>query len=56
MRQRIVVGVSMAALLVSSVLAADALKSGPQAGDDIPGPFHGLNINGKQAGKTNCQV
>jgi len=35
------------------VFAAD-LKSGPQSGDRVPGPFHPLNINGEYAGKKNC--
>ncbi len=30
------------------------LKSGPQAGEKVPGPFHPLNINGESAGKKNC--
>jgi D-aminopeptidase len=34
-------------------LAAD-LKSGPQAGEKVPGPFHPLNINGEDAGKNAC--
>jgi hypothetical protein len=33
--------------------AAD-LKSGPQAGDQVPGPFHPLNVNGEDAGKKAC--
>ena len=57
MKHRIVVGASLAvALLVSGALADGALKSGPQPGDDVPGPFHVLNCNGSDAGKTNCQV
>jgi hypothetical protein len=40
---------------VGGVIAADAVvKSGPQVGEKIPGPFHPLNINGDQAGKKNC--
>ncbi len=35
------------------VFAAD-LKSGPQAGEKVPGPFHPLNVNGEYAGKKNC--
>jgi hypothetical protein len=35
------------------VVAAD-LKSGPQAGQKVPGPFHPLNINGEDAGKKAC--
>jgi hypothetical protein len=34
--------------------AADAVKSGPQVGDNVPGPFHPLNINGSKAGEKNC--
>jgi hypothetical protein len=39
--------------LGSVVLAAD-FKSGPQAGEKVPGPFHPLNINGESAGKKAC--
>src|SRR5262245_23319266 len=35
------------------VVAAD-IKSGPQAGEKVPGPFHPLNINGESAGKKAC--
>jgi hypothetical protein len=30
------------------------LKSGPQAGEKLAGPFHPLNCNGEEAGKKNC--
>lgn len=30
------------------------IKSGPQPGEKLAGPFHPLNINGEQAGKKNC--
>jgi hypothetical protein len=43
-------------LAFGSTVAADALKSGPQVGDDVPGPFNVMNCNGSQAGKSNCQV
>jgi hypothetical protein len=57
MRNRIAVGASLAiVLLAGSVIAADALKSGPQAGEQIPGPFHPLNVNGRNAGQKACQV
>jgi hypothetical protein len=57
MNHRIAVGASLAvALLVSSVLAADSLQSGPQVGQKIPGAFHPLNLNGPQAGTKACQV
>lgn len=39
--------------LGSVVFAAD-FKSGPQAGEKVPGPFHPLNINGDSAGKKAC--
>jgi len=32
------------------------MKSGPQAGEMIPGPFHYLNINGAHAGNPHCLV
>ncbi len=43
-----------AAALVTGVYAGGALKSGPQAGQDVPGPFHPLNVTGKDAGKKAC--
>ncbi len=42
------------ALVASTALAAETLKSGPQVGEDVPGPFHPLNINGAKAGQKNC--
>lgn len=43
-------------LAIGAASAADdtALKSGPQVGKDVPGPFHPLNINGSEAGKKHC--
>lgn len=32
------------------------LKSGPEVGKNIPGPFHPLNINGSKAGEKACLV
>jgi len=50
---------SVAALMVATVAgvayAAD-LKSGPQTGENIPGPFHPMNITGPDAGKAVCLV
>jgi hypothetical protein len=46
----LVVGV---AALGGVALAAD-LKSGPQVGEDVPGPFHPFNVNGEDAGKKAC--
>ena len=37
--------------LVGGIQAADDVKSGPQVGKDVPGPFHPLNVNGPNAGE-----
>src|SRR5258708_19246701 len=42
-----------AGLIVSGLQAA-GIKSGPQVGEKVPGPFHPLNINGEKAGEKNC--
>ena len=34
--------------------AGGALKSGPQIGVEVPGPFHPLNVTGEHAGKKAC--
>jgi hypothetical protein len=34
--------------------ATASVKSGPQVGEELAGPFHPLNVNGKKAGKKNC--
>jgi hypothetical protein len=44
---------AVVAVLGGAVVAAD-IKSGPQAGQTVPGPFHPLNINGEDAGKKAC--
>ena len=44
-------------ILVSGMVAGDdakAIKSGPQAGQRVPGPFHPENITGEYAGKKHC--
>jgi hypothetical protein len=46
-----------AAVLVAAVSGfgfAAEIKSGPQSGEKVPGPFTPLNINGESAGKKNC--
>jgi hypothetical protein len=45
--------VAIAALVGGVVIAAD-LKSGPQAGDKVPGAFHPYNVNGEAAGRNAC--
>lgn len=50
-----IAGLSLAAaLMAGAVFAADALRSGPQVNEDVPGPFHPLNVTGTAAGKKNC--
>src|SRR5437879_5242718 len=36
--------------------AAEELKSGPQPGESIPGPFHYFNVNGPHASHPHCLV
>jgi hypothetical protein len=36
--------------------AAEELKSGPQPGESIPGPFHYFNVNGPHANHPHCLV
>jgi len=43
-------------LVVGAGVAGGALKSGPQTGERIPGPFHPLNVTGAAAGKKHCLV
>jgi hypothetical protein len=42
-------------VLAGGICAADAIKSGPQVGENVPGPFEPLNINGAHAGEKFCQ-
>ncbi|CAN5379603.1 hypothetical protein BH11PLA2_BH11PLA2_44920 [soil metagenome] len=45
---------TVAVMAVAGFAVAAELKSGPQAGDKLPGPFHPLNANGENAGKKAC--
>ncbi|HLN30451.1 MAG TPA: hypothetical protein VK395_22095 [Gemmataceae bacterium] len=57
MNQRIAIRASLALVLLGgSLWAAERLKSGPQTGEQIPGPFHPLNVTGDSAGSKACQV
>jgi hypothetical protein len=57
MKRRLVVGACAVAMLaMSGMVIAQSLESGPQTGKRIPGPFHPLNVTGKQAGKKHCLV
>jgi hypothetical protein len=49
-----VVAILALGLMVGSGLAGDSLKSGPQVGKKVPGPFHPLNVTGDQAGQKFC--
>lgn len=43
-----------AAVWVALPALAAELKSGPQVGEKVPGPFHPLNVTGPEAGKKHC--
>src|SRR5262245_14352402 len=45
---------SLALVVASGLALAAGIKSGPQEGEKVPGPFHPLNINGENAGKKHC--
>jgi hypothetical protein len=48
---------SLALVLASGLVLAEdkaPLKSGPQPGEELAGPFHPLNVTGAKAGKKNC--
>jgi hypothetical protein len=51
---RIAGGLLACGLLVGTALAADSIKSGPQAGEKLAGPFHPLNINGPTPNEKQC--
>jgi len=57
MKPRIAVGGFLAvAVLASTVIAADAVKSGPQPGDTVRTPFNVTNVTGKYAPEKLCLV
>jgi hypothetical protein len=43
-----------AVAVIVSVATAGDLKSGPQVGERVPGPFHPLNCTGENAGEKFC--
>jgi hypothetical protein len=53
MVRKTIAGIAAVALVVGFAYAAE-LKSGPQTGEKVPGPFHPLNINGEKAGEKQC--
>ena len=57
MKHRFILGAIVVTAMASAcAVAGDALKSGPQVGKNIPGPFHPLNVTGSKAGEKNCLV
>ena len=46
--------VGVMALVSTSQGQGTQIKSGPQAGEKLAGPFHPLNCNGESSGKKNC--
>ena len=42
------------ALVVGLALAGENVKSGPQVGEKVPGPFHPMNVTGESAGEKAC--
>lgn len=57
MRNRMAAGViTFAALAFAGATAGESLKSGPQKGQNLAGPFHPLNVTGKMEGKKHCLV
>jgi hypothetical protein len=51
------VSLSLAFAMVAGTVGAEqaaTVKSGPQVGEELAGPFHPLNCNGKAAGKKHC--
>jgi hypothetical protein len=41
-------------VVLGGVVVAAEIKSGPQNGEKVPGPFHPLNVTGEDAGKKAC--
>ena len=57
MNRRLFVGAfALTAMAMAMAVAGEGLKSGPQTGTSIPGPFHPTNLTGAQAGKKHCLV
>jgi hypothetical protein len=45
---------AVAAIALSLPVSAGELKSGPQAGEKVPGPFHPVNVTGAHKGEKFC--
>lgn len=53
-KMRFVAAAVALALAFGGLVAAEKVKSGPQVGDAVPGPFEPLNITGPAAGEKSC--
>jgi hypothetical protein len=54
MKKHLVAGLTLV-VFAGAAFAADAIKSGPQTGEKVPGVFEPLNINnGEKSGQKNC--
>jgi hypothetical protein len=54
MKKHLLAGLTLA-VFAGAAFAADAIKSGPQVGQEVPGVFEPLNINnGEKSGQKNC--
>jgi len=57
MKTHRIVALGLAFILLAGFTLAEEkgkVKSGPQVGEDLAGPFHPLNVNGKAAGNKHC--
>lgn len=54
MKKQIVLASALLVFAVAPALALDPVKSGPQVGKAVPGPFHPLNLTGEFAGQKHC--
>jgi len=53
MKRKLLAAFAAVALVGGFVVAAE-LKSGPQSGEKVPGPFHPFNVTGEDAGQKQC--
>ncbi|MFO0843208.1 MAG: hypothetical protein U0797_12570 [Gemmataceae bacterium] len=51
-----ILAVGLAVVFAATLALAEesAIKSGPQVGEDLAGPFHPLNVTGSKAGEKAC--
>jgi hypothetical protein len=54
MRKPLITACLLTAWLLADGVRAEELKSGPQTGETVPGPFHPLNCTGETAGEKVC--